>query len=90
MQNSSTHKIKTSPYEEDSRARSAFEATHLQRVLVIPIRVFRNNTHHSKRGIFILIFGYGEVVVKGHDVIVIWDETHERFDYLPFKRQVIK
>jgi len=57
------------------------------RVVIIPIKQKRakktSSTQRKKRGLFILMFGYGDLISLDRDLIVIWDDD-KTFDLLPF------
>lgn len=69
-----------------------FKRVQLERVLVIPVRLERKKNMRggkSNRGVFILIFGYGEIIdSKTRDLIVVWNERNRKFDCLPFVRRI--
>ena len=75
-------------YDEESE----FQRIQLQRVLVIPVRIERKKKHgaKSKRGVFVLIFGYGEKIEpETKDLIVVWNERNGKLDFLPFVERVL-
>ncbi len=53
-----------------------FEHYFLHRVLFVPLQ---------KPNLFVFIFGQGDLVKLGKDLVVVWDDRRNKYDYFPCK-----